>query len=94
MQHRPGKPIAYTDQKIPGSLCPDGPPLPINLTQCSLTKSPFLPLLCLLLGKSKELTPTKCYRLAHSKVQDYALKDALKLEAVAANARWGKTTIK
>ncbi|XP_060685631.1 uncharacterized protein LOC132818637 [Hemiscyllium ocellatum] len=47
----------------------------------------------LLIFQLKELTPTECCRLAHSKVQDYVLRDALKLGAAAAKARWGKTTV-
>eukprot|EP00061_Rhincodon_typus_P005006 g23946.t1 len=40
---------------------------------------------------SKELTSTKCCRLAHSKVQNYMLRDTLKLGAAAANVQWGNT---
>eukprot|EP00061_Rhincodon_typus_P013684 g40214.t1 len=36
-----------------------------------------------LVFQSKELTPTKCCRLAHSKVQDYVLRDALMLGEAA-----------
>eukprot|EP00061_Rhincodon_typus_P007967 g30159.t1 len=41
----------------------------------------------------KELTPTKCFRLAHSKVQDHVLWDILKLGAAATKAQWGKITV-
>eukprot|EP00061_Rhincodon_typus_P007234 g28739.t1 len=43
---------------------------------------------------NKELTLTKSCRLAHSKLQDHVLRDALKLGASAARAQWGKTTVK
>eukprot|EP00061_Rhincodon_typus_P018929 g48321.t1 len=43
--------------------------------------------------KCKELTSTKCCRLAHSKVQDYVLRDTLKIEAAVAKAHRGKTTV-
>eukprot|EP00061_Rhincodon_typus_P012201 g37786.t1 len=46
----------------------------------------------LLVFQMKELTLTECCRLAHSKVQDYVLRDALKLGAAAAKEQWGKTT--
>eukprot|EP00061_Rhincodon_typus_P002877 g18716.t1 len=46
----------------------------------------------LLAFQLKELPPTECCRLVHSKVQDYVLRDALKLGAAAAKAWWGKTT--
>ncbi|XP_072365904.1 uncharacterized protein [Scyliorhinus torazame] len=47
----------------------------------------------LLIFQCKELSSTECCRLAHSKVQDYVLRDALKLGAAAAKAQWGKTTV-
>ncbi|XP_048392418.1 uncharacterized protein LOC125455003 isoform X1 [Stegostoma tigrinum] len=43
----------------------------------------------LLVYQSKELTLTDCCRLAHSKVQDYILRDTLKLGAAAIKAQWG-----
>eukprot|EP00061_Rhincodon_typus_P009852 g33662.t1 len=38
----------------------------------------------------KELTSTKCCRLAHSKVQDYVLRVRLKLGAPATKVQWGR----
>eukprot|EP00061_Rhincodon_typus_P012840 g38836.t1 len=38
----------------------------------------------LLVFQNKELTPTECCRLTHPKVQDYMLRDTLKLGAAAA----------
>eukprot|EP00061_Rhincodon_typus_P012339 g38008.t1 len=43
--------------------------------------------------QSKELTPTEDGRQADSKVQEYLLRDTLKLGAAAAEALWGKTTV-
>eukprot|EP00061_Rhincodon_typus_P016697 g45048.t1 len=40
----------------------------------------------------KELTPTACCRLAHSKVQDYVLRNEIKFEAAVVKVQWGKTT--
>eukprot|EP00061_Rhincodon_typus_P011020 g35722.t1 len=42
----------------------------------------------LLAFQSKELTLTKFCKLAYSKVQDYILRDTLKLGAAAAKAQW------
>ncbi|XP_067896195.1 uncharacterized protein [Heterodontus francisci] len=47
----------------------------------------------LLVFQRKELSTTECCRLAYSKVQDYVLRDALKLGAATAKAQWGKTTV-
>ncbi|XP_067866275.1 uncharacterized protein [Heterodontus francisci] len=47
----------------------------------------------LLVFQRKELSTTESCRLAHSKVRDYVLRDALKLRAAVANAQWGKTTV-
>ncbi|XP_067873155.1 uncharacterized protein [Heterodontus francisci] len=47
----------------------------------------------LLVFQRKELSTTECCRLAHSKVQDYVLRDALKLGAAAAKAQREKTTV-
>ncbi|XP_067853883.1 uncharacterized protein [Heptranchias perlo] len=47
----------------------------------------------LLVFQCKELSSTECCRLAHSKVQDYLLRDTLRLGAAAAKALWGKATV-
>ncbi|XP_067864107.1 uncharacterized protein [Heptranchias perlo] len=47
----------------------------------------------LLVFQCKELSSTECCRLAHSKVQDYMLRDVLRLGAAVAKALWGKATI-
>eukprot|EP00061_Rhincodon_typus_P012644 g38509.t1 len=47
----------------------------------------------LLVFQSKELTLTECCRLAHTKVQDNMLRDALNLRAAVAKVQWGKTTV-
>uniref|UniRef100_UPI00398ED52A histone H1-like n=1 Tax=Pristiophorus japonicus TaxID=55135 RepID=UPI00398ED52A len=38
--------------------------------------------------KSKEMSTSTCCRLAHSRIQEYVLRDALKIGTVAAKARW------
>eukprot|EP00061_Rhincodon_typus_P015793 g43679.t1 len=53
----------------------------VNLMEDALW-SPRTPLVF----QNKEQTPTECCRLAHSKVQDYVLRDAVKLGAAAAKA--------
>ena len=47
----------------------------------------------LLIFQRDKWSSTECCRLAHSRVQDYVLRDALKLGAAAAKARWGKPTV-
>ncbi|XP_078412405.1 uncharacterized protein LOC144689141 [Cetorhinus maximus] len=47
----------------------------------------------LLVFQHKELSPTDCCGLAQSKVQDYVLRDALKLGAAAAKAQWGRVAV-
>ncbi|XP_078075400.1 uncharacterized protein LOC144497833 [Mustelus asterias] len=47
----------------------------------------------LLIFQLKELSSTECCRLAYSKVQDYVLRDALKLWAAAAKSQRGKATV-
>eukprot|EP00061_Rhincodon_typus_P016691 g45041.t1 len=42
---------------------------------------------------NKELSPTERSKLAHSKVQDYVLRDTQKLGAAATKMQWGKTTV-
>eukprot|EP00061_Rhincodon_typus_P009351 g32790.t1 len=44
--------------------------------------------------QNKELTLTKCCRLAHSKIQDYVLRVTLNLGAAAAKGQWGKTIVR
>eukprot|EP00061_Rhincodon_typus_P009920 g33779.t1 len=41
----------------------------------------------------KELTSSICCRLAHSRVQDYVLKDKLKIGAATAKVQRGKTAM-
>eukprot|EP00061_Rhincodon_typus_P008700 g31546.t1 len=43
--------------------------------------------------QSKQLTLTGGCSLAHSKVQDYMLRDELKLGAAASKVQWGKITV-
>eukprot|EP00061_Rhincodon_typus_P004361 g22397.t1 len=48
----------------------------------------------LLVFQSKELTPTECCRLTHRNVQDYVLRDTLKLGAAATEAqKWSVRSI-
>eukprot|EP00061_Rhincodon_typus_P007180 g28599.t1 len=51
----------------------------INWRTISSVKDTLWSTRTLLVFQSKELTLTECYRLAHSKAQDYVLRDALKL---------------
>lgn len=40
-----------------------------------------------------EMSVRECCRLAHSRLQEYMLRDALKLDAVNMEALWGRTII-
>ena len=47
----------------------------------------------LMVYQHTEMSVRECCRLAHSRLQEYVLRDALKLGAAAARARWGRTTV-
>lgn len=47
----------------------------------------------LLVFQHCEMSVGECCRLAHSRLQEYVLRDALKLGTDSARARWGRTTV-
>eukprot|EP00061_Rhincodon_typus_P012178 g37749.t1 len=58
----------------------------------NLVKDALLSAQNLLVFQGKEFTSAKHCGLAHSKVQDWVLKDVLKLGVATTKAQWGTTT--